>query len=173
MSGLRVFLDANELIRLALGFHGDARPAQLALERLEVSGDPIAVIMLVAASGESVNGQHLVICSSVRTLSLAKAKLAEVYRWEPELLDEFIRLVVQLVLKSQGTVLRGAASPRLYGLLQDREDCHRLAEAHTCDAELFVTEDQEILGAWASDPTLRPIAISARSFVDRMRSGRS
>lgn len=172
MTELRLFFDANELIRLALAYHGDMAPAVLRSEHLEVSGDPIAVLWIVAAEGEVVNGQRLVVFSSVETLKLIRAKLAEVYRWDSEILDEFTRIVVRVVKSTGGQVHRGSPSPLRYGPLTDAEDRHRLAEASACQAEVFVTEDGEVLDAWRTDPTLRPIAVSAREIVERLRLGR-
>jgi predicted nucleic acid-binding protein len=169
---LRIFFDANELIRLALAFHSDDAPTQVSLDRLEVSGDPISVTFIVAAQAQMVNGQTIALCSSVRTLKLARAKLADSYRWEPVLLDEFTRLVLRVVSISGGSVLRETVSPLNYGHLSDLEDAHRLGEAARCGAEMFITEDREILDCWAVDVTLRPIAISARSFVDRLRQSK-
>lgn len=172
MSQLRVFLDANEWIRLALSFHETMAPTRLRLDRLELTGDPVAIIVLVAEAGELVNGQTIAICSSIRTLALTRAKLAAGYEWEPAIVDEFTRFIARVIRVSGGAVQRGDVSPRVYGTLTDREDLHRLADAHECHAELFVTEDREILDAWSTDATLRPVSISARDFVERMRRGR-
>ena len=49
-----------------------------------------------------MNGQRLVVFSSVETLKLIRAKLAEVYRWDSEILDEFTRIVVRVVKSTGG-----------------------------------------------------------------------
>jgi hypothetical protein len=144
VTALRPFFDANELIRLALSYHGDMAPTVLSSDRLEVSGDPIAVLAVIAESGELVNGQTLSVNTSARTLQLARAKLAEVYRWEDATVTEFTRLVLGIVRASGGSVHRDSISLVVYGALMDPEDRHRLAEAIACGAEVFITEDQEI-----------------------------
>ena len=106
MTELRLFFDANELIRLALAYHSDMAPTVLRSAHLDVSGDPIAVLWIVASENEPVDGQRIAVCSSVMTLKLMRAKLVEVYRWDAAVIEEFTRLVVRVIKRAAGRCTR-------------------------------------------------------------------
>lgn len=148
-----------------LGWHGDQAPIAVATSKTGYQGDPSSVVLSIIGDGEVVNGRRLVLHSSQRVLLLTRAKLREHYGWQEEPLNEATRFLVNLVTDSNGIVCRDKDVTTIVQLpgLSDQEDVHRFSEAHRCNADLLLTNDNDLLRV--ADPAVRPYIMTPRMFV--------